>query len=178
MRSIKSYTCLILLLVITSCSTLDELTKFDISYDESVTIPALPISGVPLSINTPEIETDSESTFSINNTSKNLIEEIKLTEFRLTLVNPDDADFSFLETVEIYIAADDLEDKKLAWNPSPIVNDGNVMYLETTDEDLKEYIFKDSFYLKITTSTDEVLTEEHDIDIKTVFSVDALILGI
>ncbi|WP_299781625.1 hypothetical protein [uncultured Formosa sp.] len=175
---IKSLTTLSFILIITSCSTLDDFTKFEISYKESVTIPATTPIDLPFTISTPEISTNSESTFEVNDTSKDLIEDIKLTEFKLTLINPNDEDFSFLETIEIYIAADGLEDTKLAWNSTPIENNTNVMYLETSDEDLKDYIFEDSFYLKIETGTDEVLTEDYDIDIKTIFYVDAKILGV
>ncbi|PNW26263.1 hypothetical protein [Formosa algae] len=175
---IKSIFYLLIVLVTVSCDNLDDFTKFDITYDESVTIPATVPIDIPFTISTPEIETNSESTFSINDTSEDLIEDITLSEFRLTLTSPSDEDFSFLETIEIYIAADGLEDTKLAWNTTPIENGTNVMYLETSDEDLKNYIFQDSFYLKIETGIDEVLTEDYDIDIKTVFAVDAKILGI
>ncbi|QDO95145.1 hypothetical protein FNB79_14570 [Formosa sediminum] len=175
---INLITVLFITLMVTSCDTLDDFTKFDITYNESITIPATIPIDIPFVINTPEIETNSESTFSVNDTSKDLIEDIKLTEFKLTLTNPSDEDFSFVETIEIYIAAEGLEDTKLAWNTTPIENGTNVMYLKTSDEDLKAYIFEDSFYLKIETGTDEILTQDYDIDIKTVFAVDAKILGI
>ncbi|WP_434035785.1 hypothetical protein [Formosa sp. 4Alg 33] len=175
---IQPYLYLLIAILITSCSTLDELTKFDVSYNRSVTIPSITPINFPITINTPDFDTNTESTFSINNTTQSLVDDIKLKEFRLTLTNPSTEDFSFLEILEIYIASEGLEDKKLAWSPSPIENDSNVLYLETTDDDLKEYIFKDSFYLKIKTTTDEVLTEDHEMEINTVFTVDAKILGI
>lgn len=169
---------LLLLFLCFGCDTVDELTKFDISFNESTTIPATSPIDLPFTISTPEIKTNSESKFSSNGTAKNLIEEITLKELKLTLKNPSTEDFSFLETIEIYIAADDLPDTKLAWNPTPIPNDSNVMLLDTSSEDLKSYIFKDAFYLKVKAGTDEVITQDYDIDISTIFFVDAKILGI
>ncbi|MDW5288666.1 hypothetical protein [Formosa sp. PL04] len=176
--TLKQVLSIFMLFLFMSCDTLDELTKFDISFEESITIPATSPIDLPFTISTPEIETNSNSEFSSNDTAKDLVEEIKLTELKLTLKNPSSEDFSFLETIEIYIAADDLPDTKLAWNPTPISNDSNVMFLDTSNEDLKAYIFKDSFYLKVKTGTDEVLTQDYDIDINTVFFVDAKILGL
>ncbi|WP_435139363.1 hypothetical protein [Formosa sp. A9] len=174
----KLYLVMCILILTSGCDTLDELTKFDMVFNESVTIPATSPIDLPFTISTPKIETDSESTFNSNDTAKDLIEEITLSELRLTLTQPNTEDFSFLESIEIYIAADDLPDTKLAWNPDPIPNDSNEMYLETTTTDLKEYLFKDSFYLKIKAGTDEVLTQDYDINVRTVFFVDAKILGI
>ena len=175
---LKQILSIFMLFLFMSCDTLDELTKFDISFEESITIPATSPIDLPFTISTPNIETNSNSEFSSNDTAKNLVEEIKLTEFKLTLKNPSSEDFSFLETIEIYIAADDLPDTLLAWNPTPISNDRNVMFLDTSNEDLKAYIFKDAFYLKVKVGTDEVLTQDYDIDINTVFFVDAKILGL
>ncbi|MGJ5640640.1 hypothetical protein [Formosa sp. S-31] len=169
---------IILCICFTSCDTLDELTKFNISYDEQVSIPTASPIDLPFNISTPKINTNSDSKFNSNDTAKNLVEEIQLTEFKLTLTKPDTEDLSFLETIEVYIAADDLPDTKIAWNATPIQNLSNELQLETSNEDLKAYIFKEDFYLKFKFSTDELLTQEHDININTTFFVDAKILGI
>jgi hypothetical protein len=72
-------------------------------FNQTVVIPSSTGISLPLDILTPALETNSESTFEINNTSKELIEEIRLTSLTLNLTSPSSADFSFLESSSVYI---------------------------------------------------------------------------
>ncbi len=94
---------------INSCKKVDEWTHFTMDFDEESTINAsialpIPIGDLPLV--TPDITTNSSTTFESNNTHKDLIEEAKLTQLELSILSPTDGDFSFLESVEVYIKAD------------------------------------------------------------------------
>lgn len=103
----------------TSCDkikdALDELTKFEMEYNKSITISSTVNINIPFDIITPEIESNSESTFESNNTHKDLIEEIKLIELNLELTSPEENDFGFIKSLEIYITAEGLEETKIAW---------------------------------------------------------------
>ncbi|MCG2460673.1 hypothetical protein K8352_07935 [Flavobacteriaceae bacterium F89] len=167
-----------LALFLVGCDKVDSLTQFDMNYDESIVIPASTGINLPFDLFTPDMETDSESEFAVNNTRKNLIEEIVLKSLGLRITAPEDGDFSFLKSIEIYISAEDLEEVKIAWNDNIPENAGNELELETSDIDLKEYIKKDSFKLRLHTVTDKVLTSDYHIDVRSVFHVDAKILGI
>jgi len=160
------------------CDALDDLTKFDLDYESSVTIPSNSLVNLPFTIETPAMQTNSESVFESNNTNKDLIEDINLKSMRLTITTPADKTFSFLESIEIFISAEGVDEISLAvLNPVP-ANTTGVINLDTTDADLKEYIKKDSFNLRIQCVTDEVIDEDVQIDILSVFAVDAKILGI
>ncbi|MCP4521861.1 MAG: hypothetical protein GY827_09270 [Cytophagales bacterium] len=165
-------------LFLSSCDKVDELTQFTLDYTSSVTIPSTAIANIPINLTTPAIQTESESTFSSKNTSANLIEEINLQTMRLTVVDPTDGDLSFLKDVEVYISADDIGEVKIAWKNDIADNVGNELELETTTEDLKEFIKKDNYQLKVVTTTDKVISEDHKLDIYTAFFVDGKILGI
>ena len=163
---------------VTGCKTLDKLTKFDMDYETSVTIPATVGINTPFDIPTPPITTNSDSKFSVNDTRKDLIEEIVLKKLTLIVDVPADGDFSFLNSIEIYIKADGLDEQKIAWKNN-IPNDiGDVLELETSGTDLKEYIKKESFELRVSTVTDKLIMQDHEIGIHSVFAVDAKILGI
>jgi len=54
---------------------------------------------------------------------------------------------------------------------------GQYLELETSGEDIKEFIKKDEFKLRVNTVTDEALASDHHIDIYSIFHVDAEILG-
>ncbi|MFV1448780.1 hypothetical protein VBZ51_06520 [Maribacter sp. HS] len=176
---IKKYISIICLFAIfSSCDKLDELTKFDMEYSQSATIPSSAGIDLPFDVFTPEMETNSESTFEVNDTRKDLIEEIKLTELELVVISPDTADFSFLNSIEVYISADDLEEIRIAYLEEVPEDAGNVITLDTSDADLKEYIKKDQFSLRLNTVTDELMSTDHELEVNSTFFVDAKILGL
>lgn len=166
-----------LFLVVAGCKEVDKLTQFSMDYSNNVTIPSSSGVNLPFSVFTPPTETDSESKFEVNDTRKDLIEEIMLTELELTLTSPSDGDFSFLESIRIFIEADGLDGKEIAWNEDVPDNVGNTLQLNTSNSDLQAYIKKESFRLRITTVTDETLNTDHDINVRSQFFVDAKVLG-
>jgi len=131
------------LLILNDCKQIDKLTQFDMDYDETVTLPSTIGINVPFNMFTPDITTNSEETFEINDTRKDLIEEITLKEMTMEVTSPENGDFSFLKSIEVYISADDLDEIKIAWNTDVGSNPGKKITLETSAEDLKEYIKKD-----------------------------------
>jgi hypothetical protein len=68
---------IILVLCITlsvlGCKKIDELTQFDMEFNETTVIPSTIGINLPFNIFTPDIETNSESTFEVNDTRKDLI---------------------------------------------------------------------------------------------------------
>ncbi|SIP94379.1 hypothetical protein [Maribacter ulvicola] len=176
---IKKYISVICLFaLVTACDKLDELTKFNMEYSQRATIPSSAGIDLPFDVFTPEMETNSASTFEVNDTRKDLIEEIKLTKLELVIISPDAADFSFLNAIEVYISADGLEEIKIAYLEEVPENAGSVITLDTSDTDLKEYIKKDEFSLRLNTVTDELMSTDHELEVNSTFFVDAKILGL
>ncbi|MDY7394434.1 hypothetical protein UMM65_04215 [Aureibaculum sp. 2210JD6-5] len=161
-----------------SCDQIDNLTKFTMDYDSSMTIPSSTGINLPFVLNTPEMESNSESEFESNNTHKDLIEDIRLRVLKLTLTSPENEDFSFLESIKIFIVADGLQELEIAYNEDVASSAGKVLDLKTIDVDIKDYIKKDKFSLRVKAVTDEVITTDHHIDIHSEFFVDAKILGV
>lgn len=161
-----------------SCDAVDELTKFDLDYTTSYTIESNTILDVPFEIITPEVTTNSESEFESNDTRKDLIESIKLKKLTLTLTSPPDGNFNFINDISIYIKADDIAEQIIASAIDIPADNSRQITLEIENVELKEYIKKDAYTLRVSTVTDGVITEDHTIDIRSVFRVDAKILGI
>src|SRR5687767_12309756 len=64
---------------------IDQLTEFDINYSSEVPVPAgTYTAGTPVDIVTPEIPTESSSKFASEQTTKDLVSEIKLTKFKVS----------------------------------------------------------------------------------------------
>ncbi len=169
---------LILLLSVYSCKEVDKLTHFNMSYTSNTTIPATFGIDIPIDIWTPNIPTNSETEFESNNTAKNLIEEIVLTKMTLTITNPADASFDFLKKIEIYISTDDVAEKKIAWMDDIPQTGLKSITLETSGDDLKDYIKADTYKLNTKTVTRQLISQDTDLKIDNTFYVDAKILGI
>ncbi|MFK8046159.1 MAG: hypothetical protein AB8B72_11735, partial [Crocinitomicaceae bacterium] len=164
---------IILLIGLWSCKKVDEFTQFNLPYNETIVVPASTGISLPFNIFTPDIETNSESTFEVNDTRKDLIEEIVLRELNLTITEPSNGNFQFLKSVDVFLNADGLSELKIAWADTVASDIGKELILKTTTVDLKEYIKKDKFSLRLNTVTSEFLAEDHKIDLAALFFVDA-----
>ena len=87
-----------MLLFLSSCKK--KLTEFQIHTSEVVVSSSIG-QLVPVSLNTPEMETNSEFKFESNNTRKDKVETIRLSELRLSITSPSNETFSFLNSMEI-----------------------------------------------------------------------------
>lgn len=164
--------------VFAACEKIDKLTQFSLDYTTEATIPGTSGLNIPIIMNTPKTTTNAEQKFSINDTRKDMIEEIYLEEVILNLKSPSGEDFSFLEDVTIYINADGLPERELAWKRPVPNNTGSVLTLDVSKTDAQEYIKKDEFTLRVEATTDEVIQQDHTFEIYTKFFVDAKILGV
>jgi hypothetical protein len=178
MKQEKIYVTLLLILFgLGACKKVDELTQFNMDYNEIVIVPASSGISLPFNILTPEMESNAESTFAINDTRKDLIEEILLTKLDLVVKTPDGEDFSFLKSIDVFLNADGLSEIKVAWNNDVPDSPGSALKLETTENNLMEYIKKDEFSLRLNTVTDETFATDYHIEVISSFFVDAKVLG-
>lgn len=164
--------------ILTACEKIDELTQFTMNFDTSVTIPSTAGVNLPLDLFTPAIETNSQSKFEVNDTRKDLVEKIVLEELKLEHQSPENGDLSFLQSIEIFIQANGFPEVRLAWKDTIPQDIGKELNLNTTADDLKDYIKQDEFELRVKTEIDETLGAEQKILIRTQFFVDAKILGV
>lgn len=161
-----------------SCKQVDKLTQFKMDYEESFVIPSTIGLNLPFNVMTPKIKTNSSEVFEINETRKDLVEEIILEELTLSISDPVDGDFSFLKSIEIYASAEGVEELLVAWKYDIENDQGNSLQLETSGEDLSPYILMDEFTLRFTTVTDKLILSDHHLEVLASFFVDASILGI
>lgn len=166
------------LILLTGCDKINELTQFNVEYNQTVVIPSSTGINLPFNIFTPDIESNSASTFSSKNTNKDLIQKIILTEMKLTLSSPENGDFGFLKTIEIFISAEGVPEQRIAWKENVPDDIDKNLQLETSNMDLKEFIKKEKFKLRLRTVTDKIISSDHHIEVSSVFFVDAKILGI
>ncbi|MBL0912023.1 MAG: hypothetical protein IBJ09_06585 [Bacteroidia bacterium] len=172
-----SLLCLALLLSNTGCKQIDKLTQFDYVLESECTIPGSFGVQTPFTLFTPEMQTNYESVFESENTRKDLVEEIRLEKVTLTLKNPSGADFDFLNNIYVYLKDASGNEREIA-HKDPVPADGSqVLEMDTEPGDIKDLLMQDKVTIKISTTTDEVITQDHVIGIRSVFFVDAKIPG-
>lgn len=164
---------IIALTMFASCDEIAKLIEFDLDYDSSVVIPSSTVISLPISLQTPSIQTNSASTFESNGTRADLVDKIRLSSMNLTITSPTDGDFGFLEEIELYISADGQTERLIASATDIGENVGKTITLDTEDTNLKAYIVQDDFQLRFSTVTDETIEQDHHIDIRSVFTVSA-----
>lgn len=159
------------------CRKLDRYTIFNKSYDSEVVIPASMAVNLPFNILTPEINSNSEQTFEVNDTRKDLIETIKLKNLTLTISDPPNGNFNFLNSIAIFISADGINETRLAWKDNIPANNSNSLVLDLSGEDFKEYIKKDKFKLRVNTVTDQLIGSDHTIQLHSEFEINAKLIN-
>jgi hypothetical protein len=167
-----------LVLLFSQCEVIDKFTQFNIDNQTEFTVSSTTIIDSPFDINTPDITTNSSSEFSNNDTRSDLIESIKLTSLKLQIKTPTDGNFNFLKAVTIFINADGLDEIEIASISDIPDNDLTSLDLDTSSSDLKAYIKKETYTLRVETVTDQLIAEDHVITADSRFRVDAKILGI
>lgn len=166
------------LILLSGCEKARELTQFTFETNTEVTIPAATGVNLPINIFTPDVETNSSQTFENNNTRTDLIEEIRLDECELSIVAPASANFDFLKTIRIYIEAQDLPEILVAEKADMPNGQGQTIDLDVTGVDLTEYIRQPTYNLRVQVVTDEIPSSDIDINVRTLFFVDARVFGL
>ena len=166
------------ILIFSNCSKIDEFTQFNLGYKSQITVSPTAGLNLPLNLFTPEMETNSESEFSVNDTNKDLIEEILLEKLDMKITAPSDQTFDFLKSVAVYMEADGLAEIKIAEATDIPENIGAELSLTPAGNDLAEYIKKDAFNLRVNVITDKTINREVQIEVDSEFFVDAKLLGI
>jgi len=169
----------ILLPFLISCNSLDKLTKFELPFTRSITLPALPIIFEnPVSASTPDIKTNIDSVLTSLNLTSDLVQTVSLKKMDLTLTDSTGGDLTFLKSISIYICATGLDDVKIAGIDSVPDNTGSSLSLAVESTDLKNFILKDEFQLKIITTTDKITKVEQKLKVDMNLQLDLKILGL
>lgn len=160
----------------TACKKLNRLTQFHLNYTDTAVVKSSSGINLPFNIFTPDMSTNSAAEFEVHDTRKDLIQQIKLTNLDLKVVKPENGNFSFLKSIEIYISAGGMDETKIAWKDMVPADAGNTLSLDVSGTDLKEYIKQDKFTLRLNAVTDEFIASDCQIQVNSRFFVDATLI--
>jgi hypothetical protein len=153
------YTAVALSIFIVSCSVVDQLLRFTISNQASITIPKGIPAGISISGGKSDITTNSTAEFENNNTKANLVKDVRLNELIMTITDPTDKTFSFLKSIRVYISTDSSDEILLAYQDN-INSTSNTLTLTPSSERLDRYIKAPSFKLRTEAVTQEAINQD------------------
>jgi hypothetical protein len=160
----------VLALILISCADI----SFDIEYTSQATIPSTGITiDTPFTIDTPPVETSSSSEYQANKQYIEQVQNVSPKQIVLTITAPDGETFSFLKSVAVYIDAEGLDQTLIAEKNEVADDVGGTLELSTSDANLAPFIKKDAFTISVTVTTDEVISQDIDVDVNTIMSVSA-----
>ncbi len=172
-------TVIFILSLLSSCTVISELTKFDLPLEHSVNIPkAIVVSGIPVDIYSTEIETNSDDFLKQNNIKADLIDKITLRKMELIVSTSSDGNFNFADSIQISILTDSLPEIRIASVDKITANAGGTIKFIVDPIDLKQYILKKKIKLKITMAVNATVPEDYTVMIKPTFLIDLKVLGL
>lgn len=141
---------------------INDLTEFTIDYSTEVPVPSTSVSlTAPAVFTSPDIPTGSATRFAAEKTTKELIDEIKMTRFNLSVAS---GNLDFLKSISIAIVSDGVADVVVA-TKSNIPAGSTSVAADLSGANIKEFIFKDKFKLKVTVSINTALTADQKLKI-------------
>jgi hypothetical protein len=137
---------------------INKLTEFDINYSTTLTIPSNSIAvnsqTTSVEFTTPNVPTQQSSKFSAEGTAQNLIDEIKMTQFKIaTTSTVSTANLDYLKSVIVYIKASGQSDQIIA-SKTNIPQGTTSVSLDLEDVNIKNYIFQDNIQFKVKATFD------------------------
>jgi hypothetical protein len=159
-------------LLVISCSVVDQLLTFSLDNQVSFTIPAGFPVNTPIELLTPSISSNSSTVFENNDTRAELVKEVKLKEFKLTITNPTDKTFSFLKSVHMYISTNDTDEIELAYLDN-ITSTSNTLNLTCTTQKLDKYVKSPTFRIRAKAETKETISANISVKADMKFQVTA-----
>jgi len=161
----------LLLLFFSSCKKIDQLLTFEIPNSENIKIPASGLINTPF-ISPVPVTMSNEQTFKNNNTSADLIKDVRLRNLTLTIVDPATARFDFLQSIKLYIGTDP-SDKVLLASLDSVPTSVSTITLLPSNAKLDAYIKASSYTLYTEVAVRSTVAQELTVRADSRFQVTA-----
>lgn len=141
----------------------NEATEFTIDYSTTLPVPSSSISAnVPVEFTTPDIPTTSTTRFASEKTTKELIDEIKLTKFNISTST---GNLDFLKSISISIQASGLPGMAVA-SKTLIPTGQTTISADLSEVNIKDYIFKDNIQFKVSVTIQTALGSDKELKLE------------
>ncbi len=173
-------------IVAISCDKLKELTTFtqNFDYKETFEVPGLPNQqqqlpqgGLSESLPRFGVATNSEEYINQSQTKTDLVTKVALTKAALTITNPTDQHFDYVDTIKMFISGAGGSNEQLVAYKYDIPKGKETIDLDETDINLKEYFLLDSMFYRIYAHFVGIPDSNTTIELNATLSMDASLLN-
>ncbi|KYP15636.1 hypothetical protein [Flavihumibacter sp. CACIAM 22H1] len=161
-----------------SCEKIDKLTQFTVTDRTELKIEAGAATLLPYDVYTPPIYSEASRELTMNNSKADMLESVTLQEFRMVISVPVGRSWDFLKDIEVFIDADQLPEKRIAFEKDITDHINGVLLLKSDNVQLADYLKKGTYIIKTRLTTDKIITEDLNVSITTKYAVDAKVLGL
>ena len=155
-----------------SCKKIDQILTFTISDKSDFTIPASSSAGLPFSIPTPAVTSNSSEAFANNNTDANHVKNIYLEELSLNITSPSGQTFDFVKSIHIYISTKSAAEIELAGIDN-VPSNVQTITLTPTQSALDAYLKSESYTLRTEVVTQALVSQDVSVEADSRFKVTA-----
>ena len=157
----------------------NKLTEFDINYSTNLTIPSASmtvsnpsVTPTTVEFTTPNVPTQQSSKFSSEGTAKNLIDEIKMTKFDVSVSS---GNLDFLKSLTVYIKAVNVGEQMVATKSNIPVGATSVS-MDMQDVNIKDFIFQDNIKFRVVATFDATAATDQTLKMDETVHVSATLL--
>jgi hypothetical protein len=136
---------LAVLLLTIGCKKIDQLLTFYIEDTQNIRVAGNSVIGL-IPIAPVSVTTRSEEKFKNEDTRADLVKDVSLNKLTLTITDPNNENFDFLESVTIYISTDQNDRVSLA-TLNPVPTGQKVIELKPSGAKLDKYLKATSYTL-------------------------------
>lgn len=172
-KNLNIFSFIVLFFLLFGCK--DGLVNFNIDFTQETTIPASTPINTPIDILTPETTTNTEQELEVRDSRKNLVEHVFLEVLTIEITSPENQNFNFLKEMEIFINSENNNEERIAFIKD-IPEGSKKLECEVLDIDLQKYLLEDQFKLRVKTVTNQLITQDVDIEIFTEFNISAKVI--
>jgi hypothetical protein len=159
-------------IIFSSCEKINELLTFNIEDEVTFTIENQFGINLPFEIPLPNIKTNATREFENQNTKADLVKNVSLEELKLTIISPTNKTFSFIKSIRLFVAAENIDEAEIAYEYE-ISSNAQTINLSPTGVKLDEYLKAGSYSLRTEVTLRETLTEDIQIKVNLNFKVTA-----
>ncbi|NQU31607.1 MAG: hypothetical protein HQ521_00085 [Bacteroidetes bacterium] len=148
-----------IIITLSSCKKIDKLTNFYMDNTNTIAISSSDFASLNADIWSYEVENSITELCSNNNTNEESIKSISLDRFTVYISSPDPKTFDFIQSLEIFVNASGLEEKKIAWVQNNSKTGVKKLVLDISDDDIQDYIIDNNLILhSLITGSDSIFS--------------------
>jgi hypothetical protein len=163
----------VVLFAFSFCQKKNDTITFEVHYITTLMIPANTPANELLDFQR-EIESDIQDLTFGNGSTRDLIEHIELSATTMSIISPTGETFSPIKSSVVSIKAINESLQEIAESMDiPDDEDAQLELNVTNSSNLKDYVNKFTFNLRTSIETDELITQDLEIEVQTTFIVRA-----